>query len=244
MDPSKLQLAIFADHEHDLWGVILAGANASIAIGTLQTGALTPEPVKLTEDSGTWLLEGADCELVVTPTPPSSRTPQDGAIEPCQLAGTLTLAGAKRPLQTPGVRGTAPQPAAGGSLRLFGSWFPAGQELGLLALRQPGAHSGVEDQISVTARGEEQPMVIDPRLSTTYSGAGEPIRIGLELWLGEAEPTDDAELLPRRVAGRASGSSASVGSLRSFAFECVTRGEPGAGVYVLATAPPGKALAA
>ena len=32
--------------------------------------------------------------------------------------------------------------------------------------------------------------MFDPRLSTTYNGAGEPRRFGIELWLGEDEDGD------------------------------------------------------
>ena len=234
MHTQALELAIFADPDLELWGVLAIDQRASLAVGGLHAGILKPMPVDVAVDAEAWMLTGAGCELQVTPTPAGSATTDAAAIEPCQVLGTLVIGGATRKLQGIGTRGALALPQDGGSLRLFGSWFPAGQELGLLATRRRGASSGEGDEISVTARGEEQPLVIDPRLSTTYNGAGEPVRVGIELWLGASEDDEDG-LRGRRVAGRAGGSSVAIGALRAYAFDCVTRGEPGPGVYVLAS---------
>lgn len=233
MHTQALELAIFADPDLELWGVLAIDQRASLAVGGLHAGMLDPTPVDVAIDGDTWSLHGSGCELLVTPTPAGSATTDAAAIEPCQVLGTLVIGGATRKLQGIGTRGALALPQDGGSMRLFGSWFPAGQELGVLALRRPGASSGEGDEISVTARGEEQPLVLDPRLSTTYNSAGDPVRVGIELWLGESED-DEEGLRGRRVAGRAGGASVSIGALRAYAFECVTRGEPGPGVYVLA----------
>jgi hypothetical protein len=235
MRTQATQLAIFADPSLELWGIVVIGQQTSLALGGVRTGRLEALPVDVAADDGTWSLTGAGCELQLSPTPVGSATAGATAIGTCQVLGTLAAGGGVRKLRATGLRTAATPPQDGGSMRLFGSWFPAGQELGVLALRRRGAASGEGDQITVAARGEEAPLVIDPRLSTTYNGAGEPVRVGVELWLGEAE--DDEGLRARRVAGRAGGSSVSIGALRGFAFECVTRGEPGLGVYVLAASP-------
>ncbi len=233
MHAQGLQLAIFADPDLELWGIAAIDQQAGLAAGGLHAGMLDPTPVDVAIGGDTWSLHGSGCELLVTSTPTGSATPAATPIEHCQVLGTLALDGATRKLRGTGIRTAVGLAQDGGSMRLFGSWFSAGQELGVLALRRPGASSGEGDEISVTARGEEQPLVLDPRLSTTYNSAGEPVRVGIELWLGESED-DEEGLRGRRVAGRAGGASVSIGALRAYAFECVTRGEPGTGVYVLA----------
>jgi hypothetical protein len=100
----------------------------------------------------------------------------------------------------------------------------------MLAARPKGAKGHDRDSVEVIARGEEHPLVVDPRLSTTYDEHGAPRRVGIELWLGD-EP--DGELLSRRVAGDATGSAVAEAGLSAYAFECVSRGESGAGIYVL-----------
>jgi hypothetical protein len=113
---------------------------------------------------------------------------------------------------------------------MFAAWFPAGHEIGMISARPKYAANQERDRVEVIARGEEHPLVIDPRLSTTYDGAGAPLRVGLELWLGD-DP--DGEAWPRRVAGSSTGSRVAGPGVGAYAFRCVTRGEPGAGVYLL-----------
>ncbi len=62
--------------------------------------------------------------------------------------------------------------------------------------------------------------MLDPRLSTTYDEHGEPLRVGVELWLGDDE---DGEQWPRRVAGAATGSRVDNGKLSAYALQCVSR---------------------
>ncbi|MGH8229775.1 MAG: hypothetical protein ACREU3_18050, partial [Steroidobacteraceae bacterium] len=102
--------------------------------------------------------------------------------------------------------------------------------LGMVAARPKGANGHDRDSVDVVARGEEHALVVDPRLSTTYDATGAPRRVGLELWLGD-DP--DGELWPRRVAGASTGSTVAGAGLSAYAFECVSRGEPGAGIYLL-----------
>ncbi len=90
----------------------------------------------------------------------------------------------------------------------------------------------------MVARGEEHALVFDPRLSTTYDGHGAPRRVGIELWLGDQRTrTRTASTRPRRVAGAATGSyvvgTAAGTPFSAYALECVSRGEMGAGIYVL-----------
>ncbi len=148
------------------------------------------------------------------------------------MSGSATIAGAEREFDVGGMRSAALPLDGRDSLRLFAAWFPAGHEIAAArATRPKGAKGHDRDSVGVVARGEEHQLVIDPRLSTTYDHSGEPRRVGLELWLGDDE---EGEVWPRRVAGAATGSRLESPGLGAYAFECVSRGEPGAGVYVLA----------
>jgi hypothetical protein len=120
------------------------------------------------------------------------------------------------------------------SLRLFGSWFPAGHQIVLRAERPRGAKGQDHDVIDVIALGEDEALVFDPRLSTTYNASSTPRQAGLELWIGADEEGDQ---YPRRVSGVATGSSISDSAdgakLSATALQCLSRGETGVGVYVL-----------
>ncbi len=108
-------------------------------------------------------------------------------LEPCRVSGSATLDGNQREIDIGGVRSHGLALDGRDSLRLFAAWFPAGHEIALVSARPRGAKGHDRDSVDVVARGEEHPLVIDPRLSTTYDDAGAPRRVGLELWLGDEE---------------------------------------------------------
>ena len=116
--------------------------------------------------------------------------------------GTLSLAGAERAIDADAVR-CATSPVSGtGSLRLVASWFPATTH-SLLACRPRGASGQDHDAILVAVHGENDGIAaFDPRLSTTYAADMSPLRMGIELWLGEHE---DGDLYPRRSPVSATG---------------------------------------
>jgi hypothetical protein len=74
----------------------------------------------------------------------------------------------------------------------------------------------------------------DPRLSTTYTAAGRPLRAGVELWLGD----DEDQQYSRRALGEAAGPGATGRAgrfeVRAQPFRWQSRGRDGAGVYLLA----------
>ena len=76
--------------------------------------------------------------------------------------------------------------------------------------------------------------VADPRLSTTYTDTGDPLRTSLELWISDGE-----DEFPRRAAGEAAGPGAELATdelqMRVAPLRCHSRGQDGAGVYVLAS---------
>ena len=90
------------------------------------------------------------------------------------------------------------------SFRQVAAWFAAEEGFALLALR-PRKAKGLDEDVSAAVLFEpgSARLVADPRLSTTYTEAGRPIRAGVELWL-ETEPESD-HLYPRRAVGQALG---------------------------------------
>lgn len=226
-------LAVFGDLEGDLWGVVVGGEQPRAAVARLSDAGVELRAAELDLDDGdVWLLTGAGCDLRVERADAESATVGgEAALEPCRVSGSVTLDGNERELDLGGVRSSALATGGNDSLRLFAAWFAAGHEIALLSARPKGVKGHDRDSVGVVARGEEHPRVVDPRLSTTYDDAGAPRRVGLELWLADDE--DDDELWPRRVAGSSTGSSIAGEGLSAYAFECVSRGEPGAGVYLL-----------
>jgi hypothetical protein len=226
-------IAIFGDLDGDLWGVVLGGEKPQLAVAGL-TGAdveLRPADLDL-EDGEIWTLTGAGCALRFERADATTTTGGGShALEPCRVTGGATVDGVERELDIGGLRSSGVVLDGQDSIRLFSSWFPAGHEIAVLSIRPKGAKGQDRDSIAVAARGEEHPLVFDPRLSTTYDHDGDPRRVGVELWLGDDE---DGELWPRRVAGGSTGSRVGRPGFSAYAFECTSRGEQGAGIYVLA----------
>lgn len=233
-------MALFGDLEGKIWGFLAGATTPSLAVAECNGEQPLASPVQLDlGDSSVWTVTGPGCSLRIeaaeagsTTAEAGSTTTQAGVIQPCLVTGSLTVHGTTRELVAPGVRSQRLGSPEHGRLRLFASWFPAGPEIALLSLRPDGSASHDRDRITMVARGEERPLVVDPRLSTTYDRDGNPLRVGIEFWLGEAGEEEDG-LLPRRVAGHATGAVASAATLRAHAFSCVSRGEPGTGVYLL-----------
>ncbi len=232
-DALSAPIAVFGDLDADVWGVLIGGETPQLAVAGLTTPDVELRPMRLDrEDGEIWTLTAAGSALRVERAGATTTTTKgDQGLEPCRVSGAVTVEGIERELDFGGVRSAGFTLEGRDSLRLFASWFPAGHEIALLAARPKGAKGHDRDSLDVVARGEEHPLVIDPRLSTTYDHHGEPRRVGIELWLGEDE---DGDLWPRRVAGTATGSRVDRSGLSAYAFECASRGETGAGIYVLA----------
>lgn len=231
---SSSPIAIFGDLDADIWGVIVGGDRPRAAVAGLTEADVEMRAAELDlEDGEIWTLTAPGCALRVERADATTATPDgEQSLEPCRVSGAFTVAGVDREFDVGGVRSDALAADRLDSLRLFAAWFPAGHEVALLSARPKDARGHDRDTVGVVARGEEHALVSDPRLSTTYNEEGEPRRVGVELWLSDAE---DGDQWPRRIAGTATGSRVSEGpGLSAYAFECVSRGETGAGIYVLA----------
>jgi hypothetical protein len=232
MNSSLAPLAIFGDLDGDLWGIVVGGDQPRAAVARLTDAGVELHPADLDlSDDEVWELTSSACELRVERADATAASADPvSALEPCRVSGSVALDGNRREFDIGGARSSALVGDGRESLRLFAAWFPAGHEIAMVAARPKGAKGQDRDTLDVIARGEEHPLVIDPRLSTTYDDHGAPRRIGLELWLGDDA---DGDLSPRRVAGSSTGSSVAAAGLNAYAFQCVSRGEPGAGIYVL-----------
>jgi hypothetical protein len=233
-------VVLFGDFDSDLWGIIVGGEDPQVAVAGLTDADVVLNPADLDlDDAEVWSLSATGTALRVEQADASTTTPSRGhELTPCRVSGAATFAGIEREFDVAGVRLENLILDRDASLRLFASWFPGSHEVALLATRPKGAKGQDQDELNVIAIGEEHPVVIDPRLSTTYDKHGDPLRVGVELWL--ADEPDSEEQSSRRVAGAATGSrvarSAHGPKLGAHALECVSRGERGAGVYLLAQA--------
>ncbi len=265
--PMTVRTLAFGDLDTGLWGVAgssTAGAAASFA------DTFELDPGAPGEDS---LVAAAGLELRFCPaSAPAPFLPSaasiDGTLELCEVRGAVHADGVEREVACFGARAELTLPTGDlSSARLATGWF--GEQLGftLVSLRPSRARGHEHDLVACAFVDDGHPLEIDdPRLSTTYTDSGLPLRAGLELWPVEQEPEqqapadaagDDSDhddnsghgdendrpapYYPRRVAGE-SARDASVLALPTVAvraelFRWRTRGREGAGVYALAPAP-------
>lgn len=133
------------------------------------------------------------------------------------------------------VRCGAPDGKRISALRVVCGWFHSEEALALLAARPRRARGHETDLVAGVLLEEGSATAIaDPRLSSTYTAAGVPTRVGLELWLHEDE---EAEQYPRRAAAQAFGASMTCpDSTRAELLRWRMRGRHGFGTYELVRA--------
>jgi hypothetical protein len=241
--PSPFRVVSFGDLGGDVWGTAIDAGDPAIVFGTPDgTGSASgADAVRLTPEGRSWRLAGEGFELLVTPagdgTGQAGEEERGGAgDELCEVAGTLSVAGAERSVQCVGTRsiGDGLDLRRLDSVRGLSGWFDSDRGLALLSFR-PHRSAGQEtDLVAATVFEPERWVAVeDPRLSTTYRSGGRPSRASLELWIGAGE-----EQYPRRVAAEANGDGAGVDGdrvrLQVTPLRCHTSGLDGAGVYSLA----------
>jgi hypothetical protein len=241
------QALSFGDVDGRVWGGALDAGGPAFAFGdgeTTTSGAGS-EAVRWTPDGRGWRLTGEGFDLHMEPGGEELPEPPDpdpgmtvsGMEELCRVQGTLTVAGAEHAVDCVGTRWMLDgvDVSALHSLRAVSGWFASDQALAVLSLRSRRSSGHESDLIAATLFDPDGWVPVkDPRLSTTYAQDGAPARVNLELWVG-----DEEEEYPRRAAGEAAGGAVSVSSgdfaLRVAPMRCHSRGQAGAGVYVLAT---------
>jgi hypothetical protein len=234
----------FGDLDAGVWGFAWGDGEQVAAAGAARAGdPLVAETAGIAgADAGQeWVLTGAALELRIAPVggPVSHQAPA-GFHELCRVRGRATVDGRELEVDVPGLRGVHSESSSDigalDSVREVSAWFAPGDGLALTALRPRGAKGHDRDLVVASVLDPAGAIgVADPRLSTTYTAAGRPARVGLELWIPQE---DSEEQYPRRAAGESLGAAAA-GSLGSVTLEaellrCRSHGEEGIGVYLLA----------
>lgn len=208
-------IVAFGDLAGDIWGVQAGAEPGDLTVGSYSDRAVTAAA------------DGA----VASVTPSAGRDAARGGLG--LVTVSLRVGGGEHEL--PGISYRLRAERKLDAVRLATAWFPPERAVAIAASRQQGAKGHDDDVIEVATPGEPEELVVfDPRLSTTYGPAGRVRRMGIELWLGEDE---DGDLFPRRYAGEATGAHAA-GSGRGVRWEagalrCHSRGEDGAGLYLV-----------
>ena len=224
------------------WGAVWADDDATLALAggdDAGTPAETDGPAliaaaALTADSDdrSWSLQTDQLQLTISPLgPPITAAELGGFDQLCRVHGRWS-GDQRQPLHCVGRRSSrSPRPDLGrfASLTDVSAWFGEDDGAALTALRPSGAvnHAGDLRSAALFAPGDPS-AVAEPRLSVTYSGNGEPLRVGLELWL---ETNEEDELYPHRLACAAAGASLSWvhGDLELTARRMLCQGRRGRG---------------
>lgn len=212
-------------------GVVADDGSATVTAGS-GTEALVKKGVLPVPAAGQeWQVRLEGLELRVMPA-------LDGAKPQtlCHVTGLLTLQAGRLDIDCLGWLAVEPPLAEPDwtLLRWVAAWFSADDGLAVMALRPPRAHSHDEELVVAELLAPDRTPAEDPRLSTTYGGDGQPLRAGVELWLGEPE---DDELHAFRAAGEAVAApvmwTEGAASFSARLFRWHSRGREGAGVYTL-----------
>jgi hypothetical protein len=240
-----LRTVAFGDLDGRLWGAAVRSGHAGLVFGSGDSAAGASEPEWTVEDR-VWRLTGDGFELHVEPRGEAPAGDRDGnGSEPevrglqelCRVHGRISLGGVEQIVECGGTRSEVDglKAEAIGSARVVSGWFGPDEAITVIALRSRRASDHQADLIAATLFDPDGWVPVDdPRLSTTYTQAGDPARTSLELWVSDGEND-----FPRRAAGEAAGPSAVVSAgeleLRVAPLRCHSRGLEGAGVYVLAS---------
>lgn len=241
----QLRALLFGDVEGGVWGAAVSAPEPVLMLCDGAGASLTrgPEQAVWSADGRGWRLAGDGLELHVEPggegagqTAPDAGEALGGFQELCRVRGTAALGRPQRRVDCIGTRCVVEGLEAGAvaSARMVSGWFAEDDAFMLLALRSAADARHADDLVAATLFDPEGWVpVADARLSTTYTGAGEPSRTNLELWVGEGENE-----FPRRAAGEAAGTRTSFAAgrlrLHGTSLRCHSRGHDGAGVYLLA----------
>jgi hypothetical protein len=236
----------FGATDMSFWGAAwLHGAGPKVFVGVGAGDRAITAPATLHDggESQDWRLEGDGIELTASSTGAdlglSRADPASGFDQLCRVHGRVLLEGTEREIECIGRRGAYAQRSDVerlDSVRDVWAWFEPGEGLALVALRPRKSRGQDSDLVRAVVFDSDAPHTVDdPRLSTTYTASGQPLRAGLELWLGD---DDEQQQYPRRALGEATGAGATgrVGRFEVLAqpFHWQSRGRDGAGVYLLA----------
>ena len=247
----------FGDLDDGVWGAVWGAAPPAVAIGLARGGIEGFAGVTVIGASATeeWRISADGLELAIAPAGTAAALASDGLPagfdQLCRATGRCLLGGAERAVDCLGRRSwseRAPDFRRFESLRDVCAWFEAGDGVALHSLRRRKARGHADDLVTAVAFEAGGPIAVaDPRLSTTYTAAGLPSRMNLELWIDQEESSAGAEggaegraQYPRRVAGEALGDqwiwSSDETEVQVVPLRCHSRGREGSGMYLLAKA--------
>jgi hypothetical protein len=244
----------FGDLGASVWGAAWIHGESGQGFVGLGAGDRQITPAASLHDAGEsedWRLEGDGVELTASAmgialagsgsgSGSASRAGADGPSgfdQLCRVHGRVALEGAEREIDCIGRRGAYGEGVDVErleSVRDVSAWFEPADGLALVALRPRKSRGQDGDLVTAVVFDSAPHTITDPRLSTTYTAAGRPLRAGVEMWLGESE----GEQYPRRALGEALGDGATgrAGRFEVSAqpFHWQSRGRDGAGMYLLA----------
>jgi hypothetical protein len=233
---SALRIVTFGDLGAGVWGVCWGLGDQAFAVHSQAASA--PAVLGTGDETGAWTIGADGLELRVFPL--GQIVPNellDGFDQLGRISGEASVDGGaikvdglcRRSLRGAGLDGAQ-------SIRDVSCWFEPDRGLALTAVRPRKSKGHDRDRVAAAVLDvEAEHEVIDPRLSTTYTGDGRPARAGLELWLTEEE--EGEQQYPVRAAGElaGAGTDCSGAGLEVLAepFRWHSRGADGAGVYLL-----------
>jgi hypothetical protein len=194
MAPGTIRALAFGDHTTGVWGV--AGSSSAGAASSFA------DDFELDADNAgeESLLAAGGLELRFAPTSeaaPFGLAEQaiEGHLQLCEVQGAVRVDGVEREVACFGIRvDLTPPPAELSSARLAAAWFGADLGTATVALRPARARGHESDLVACAFVDKGQALEIDdPRLTTTYTDAGLPLRAGLELWPVEPAHDDTAD---------------------------------------------------
>jgi hypothetical protein len=239
-----LRALAFGDLDGAAWGVAWfpsAGPAGFVAVGSGENAVSVEASLDPNDESGGWRLHGYGLELNVSAAVEDAQDLRGDFDAVCRVHGGMTVEAVEHDVDC---LGRLAVHAGTGDLDKFESvrdvsaWFDPTHGLSLVALRPRKSRGQESDVVSAVALDPEGQLAIDdPRLSTTYSADGRPLRVGLELWLSAGDDEEE-EQYPRRAGGETLGAAAT-GRLGRFDVLAQfvrwdSRYGDGAGVYLLA----------
>lgn len=237
-----LRTVTFAALDAGPWGAVWCAPQPLAVLGAgppRAGGPLAGASLEGLDDQGDWHLAADGVELAITGAaePIHSLGDADGFDQLCRVRGQAVIEGGEVAVDCLGRRGArrSLESSRYDSIRDVSAWFEPDEGFALTALRPRKARGQSKDVIvAAVLDATAGKAVADPRLSTTYSGAGIPARAGLELWLDD----DEHEQFPRRAAGESVGVGTTAHDqrteLRAELMHWHSRGRDGSGVYLLA----------
>jgi hypothetical protein len=173
----------FGDLRSGLQGVAISGAGSLLARGRSVEAASAPEIVALAD--GGWQVSAGEA-FTITLTALGDPAPlcERGQSSICAVRGTI----GGESIDGLGALTRSEHPATAALERAISIWFDPGPRVALAAQRPAAAGGHGDERLEAIVFAGEAPhtaaRVDDPRLSTTYDGAGRVTHCGLELWEG------------------------------------------------------------